>query len=141
MFVRNLLLIGLSWLLGRGADSLIPYTSQLTYETPGDYLTLVIMKPLNVMGFIILNMAGLLLLRRIILANIGSGASKGLQMNNPLVNGILLLLSMFILTTYAFRNPLTAGVMIAAILLADIRRWLVHRRNRVKMRQLFREYQ
>lgn len=138
MFYRNLLLIGIAWALGNWGGRLIPRSPQITYDHIGDYFTLLLMGPFYVIGFLVVFVGGILLLRFILIDQWDNLKKKNFHsQHGRMIHVILILLALFALSTFFLHGLVITSTIVGIAMLYDLRRWSSARKNRMKMMQLF----
>ncbi|MBO8170660.1 MAG: hypothetical protein H0Z33_02095 [Bacillaceae bacterium] len=139
--IINLTFMLFSWLMFQGANLLIPDTEVLSYQQISDYVTLLLMKPMNVFMFFLLYFLSLLLVRLVMIDLLQElSRKKTFMKSSKWFSFLFLVLSIYLLSIYFLRNPLTTSAIAGVLMIYDIRRVWISRRNQMKLKQHFRQF-
>ncbi len=139
--IRPIIYTGIAWLFEQWAVAMIPRSEALQYDRIGDYFTLLLMKPLNVVMFILFYFLFFVLIRRAIYMSWYdlNQLTKGIVQKIPVY--LILLLIFFTLVMSFIKHPYLFIGFAVPFILYDMQRWYQVRRNHQKLKRFFREYQ
>lgn len=139
--IRPIAYAGIAWLFEQWAVAMIPRSEALQYDRIGDYFTLLLMKPFNVVMFLIFYSMFFVLIRRAAYMSWMdlNLVARGILRKIPLY--LVLLLILFTLVLSYLKHPYLFIVIAVPFILYDVQRWFRARRNHMKLKRFFREYQ